>query len=383
MQANLTAIRRHLHQIPEIGYQEFKTSAFICEKLTELGIPFQKGFAKGTGIVATLQKGSGKTVLLRADIDALPMHEISGLDFASQHPGVMHSCGHDMHTTMLLGAASLLKDTDFEGTVKMVFQPSEEGTNGDAEKKSGGQRMVEEGVLDKVDYALALHVNPMAPVGMINYTPGTALANAANFSIEIKGKSGHAGAAPHLAKDAVVIGSALVQNLQSIVARNIAPLESGVVSISEFHAGTAPNVIADHARLTGTLRAMTDANFELIKTRFQQIIDGTAAAYDTEITLSLDSFYPGVINDAAVVEQLNDVATEVFPMGLHPIEPTLGAEDFAFYSRKVPSAFYFLGAMSHQKGEFFLHHPKVIFNEDCLPLGAEFLAKAALRLLRG
>ena len=381
MQANLTAIRRHLHQIPEIGYQEFKTSAFICEKLTELGILFQKGFAKGTGIVATLQKGNGKTVLLRADIDALPMQEISGLDFASQHPGVMHSCGHDMHTTMLLGAASLLKDTDFEGTVKMVFQPSEEGTNGDVDKKSGGQRMVEEGVLDNVDYALALHVNPMAPVGMLNFTPGTALANAANFSLEIKGKSGHAGAAPHLTKDAVVIGSALVQNLQSIVARNIAPLESGVVSISEFHAGTAANVIADHARLTGTLRAMTDSNFELIKTRFQQIVDGTAAAFDTEIILSLDSFYPSVINDAAVVNQLKDVAAAVFPMGLHPIEPTLGAEDFAFYSRKVPSAFYFLGAMSQQKGEFFLHHPRVIFNEDCLPLGAEFLAKAALRLV--
>lgn len=380
--SDLISIRRHLHQIPEIGYQEFKTSAFICEKLYEMGIPFKQGFAKGTGIVADIVKGNGKTVVLRADIDALPMQEISGVEFASQHPGVMHSCGHDMHTTMLLGAAALLQNAEFEGRVRLVFQPSEEGTNGDEDKKSGGQRMVEEGILANADFALALHVNPLAPVGMLNYTPGTALANAANFSIHIAGKSGHAGAAPHLAKDAVVIGSALVQNLQSIVSRNLSPLDSGVVSISEFHAGTAPNVIADSARLTGTIRAMSDENFELIKRRFQQIIDATAAMYDSEITLSLDSFYPSVINDAGVLESLNSVAHEVFPMGLHPIEPTLGAEDFAFYSRKVPSAFYFIGAMSEQKGAYFLHHPKVIFNEDCLPLGAEFLAKSALKLLK-
>lgn len=378
----LVDIRRHLHQIPELGYQEFKTSAFIAEKLTGIGIPFQKGLARGTGILAEIKKGEGKTIMLRADMDALPMQEISGLEFSSGNPGVMHACGHDLHTTMLLGAIMKLQEEDFNGTVKFIFQPSEEGTNGDEERKSGGQRVVEEGILTDVDYAVALHVNPLAPVGMLNYTPGIALACAGNFTIEIFGKSSHAGAAPHFAKDVVVIGSALVQNLQSIVARNVAPLEAGVVSISEFHAGTAPNVIADYARLTGTLRAMTDENFQNILSRIQKIIKGISEAYEAEIKLTMDSHYPGVVNDPYVHDRLKVVAEPIFPLGVHPVGPTLGAEDFAFYSRKVPSMFYFIGAMSEQKGEYFLHHPKVIFNEDCMVLGSEFLAKSALDLLK-
>ncbi len=379
---NLIKIRRHLHQIPELGYQEFETSKFICEKLEEIGIPFKKGFAKGTGIVAELKKGEGKTVLLRADIDALPMQEISGLEFSSKNDGVMHACGHDIHTTILLGAIMNLKEKDFEGTIKFVFQPSEEGANGDLEKKSGGQRIVEEGVLDDVDFAVGLHVNPLAPVRMLNYTLGNALACAGNFTIEIFGKSSHAGAAPQLAKDVVLVGSALVQNLHSIISRNIAPLEAGVVSIAEFHAGTAPNVIADYARLTGTLRAMNDENFEKINNRIQQIIKGISEAYDTEIKFTMDSYYPSVINSSEVHQRLENIAKNVFPMGVHPIEPTLGAEDFSFYSRKVPSMFYFIGAMSEQKGEFFIHHPKVIFNEECMTFGSGFLAESALELLR-
>lgn len=380
-QQKLISIRRHLHQYPEIGYQEHQTSEFICEKLTELGVSYRKGLARGTGILAEIRKGSGQTVLLRADMDALPMQEISGVEFSSQNPGVMHACGHDMHTTMLLGAIEMLQKSDFNGTVKFVFQPSEEGTYDDPDKKSGGQRMVEEGVLDGVDCALALHVNPLAPVGMLNYTSGTALANAANFTIEIFGKSGHAGAAPHLAKDTVLAGSALVQQLQTIVARNIAPLEAGVVSVAEFHAGSAPNVIADFARLTGTLRALSDENFDHIQNRLQQIIKGIELAYEVQIKYTQNSFYPGVKNDAEILNQLQDTAEELFPLGLHPIEPTMGAEDFAFFAREVPSAFYFIGAMSEQQGAYFLHHPKVIFNEDCLVLGAEFLAKGAINML--
>ncbi len=378
----LIEIRRHLHQIPEIGYQEHKTSEFICQKLDEIGVSYKKGFAKGTGILAEISKGEGKTVLLRADIDALPMQEITGLEFSSKNNGVMHACGHDMHATMLLGAIMKLKNSEFQGKIKFIFQPSEEGTNGDEEKKSGGQRVVEEGVLDDVDYALALHVNPLAPVGMLNYTPGTALACAGNFTIEIFGKSSHAGAAPHLAIDAVFIGSALVQALNSIVSRNVSPNEEGVVSIASFHGGTAPNVIADYVEMTGTLRAMTDENFERILGRIKQIIDGLSKTYGAEIKFTLDSHYLSVINDSGLHQKLETVANSVFQMGLHPIPPTLGAEDFAFYSRKVPSMFYFLGAMSEQKGEFFLHHPKVIFNEDCMVLGSEFFVKSALEILK-
>ena len=378
----LIEIRRHLHQIPEIGYQEHKTSEFICQKLDEIGVSYKKGFAKGTGILAEISKGEGKTVLLRADIDALPMQEITGLEFSSKNNGVMHACGHDMHATMLLGAIMKLKHSEFQGKIKFIFQPSEEGTNGDEEKKSGGQRVVEEGILEDVDYALALHVNPLAPVGMLNYTPGTALACAGNFTIEIFGKSSHAGAAPHLAIDAVFIGSTLVQALNSIVSRNVSPNEEGVVSVASFHGGTAPNVIADYVEMTGTLRAMTDENFEMILGRIKQIIDGVSKTYGAEIKFTLDSHYLSVINDSGLHQKLETVANSVFQMGLHPIPPTLGAEDFAFYSRKVPSMFYFLGAMSEQKGEFFLHHPKVIFNEDCMVLGSEFFVKSALEILK-
>lgn len=378
----LIQIRRDLHQIPEIGYDEKETSAYISGVLDNLEIKYNSGYAKGTGILAEIQKGHGKTVLLRADIDALPMQEITGLDFASKNDGIMHACGHDMHATMLLGAIMKLKNSDFQGTVKFAFQPSEEGTNGDAERKSGGQRMVEEGILDGVDCAIALHVNPLAPVGMINYAPDAALANAGNFTIEIFGKSSHAGAAPQLAVDTVLIGTALVQNLQSVISRNIAPLDSGVVSISTFHAGTAPNVIADYAKLTGTMRAMTDDNFAIIKERIEQIIKGVAQAYGAEIKFTMDSYYPSVKNDAAINNKLQSVAAGIFPLGLHPVEPTLGAEDFAFYSRKVPAMFYFIGAMSEQNGAYFLHHPKVIFNEDCMVLGSRFLADAAIELLK-
>lgn len=382
IQEKLVKIRRDLHQIPEIGYQEQKTSAYIASVLDEIGVSYKKGFAKGTGIVAEIAKGTGKTVLLRADIDALPMQEISGLEFSSKNDGVMHSCGHDMHTTMLLGAVMKLQNADFQGKVKFIFQPSEEGAYDDEERKSGGQRMAEEGVLEGVDAALALHVNPLAPAAMINFTHGAALACAGNFTIEIFGKSSHAGAAPHLAVDAVMIGANLVQNLQTIVARNVSPVEEGVVSVATFNGGTAPNVIADYVKMTGTLRAMNDENFEMIKQRIDKIIAGTSEMFGAEIKFTMNSYYPSVINDRSIFDKLENTAKEVFPLGIHEIPPTLGAEDFAFYSRKVPAMFYFLGAMSEQKGAYFLHHPKVIFNEDCMILGSEFLAKSALQLLK-
>ena len=382
IQEKLVKIRRDLHQIPEIGYQEQKTSAYIASVLDEIGVSYKKGFAKGTGIVAEIAKGFGKTVLLRADIDALPMQEISGLEFSSKNDGVMHSCGHDMHTTMLLGAVMKLQNADFQGKVKFIFQPSEEGAYDDEERKSGGQRMAEEGVLEGVNAALALHVNPLAPAGMINFTHGAALACAGNFTIEIFGKSSHAGAAPHLAVDAVMIGANLVQNLQTIVARNVSPVEEGVVSVATFNGGTAPNVIADYVKMTGTLRAMNDENFEMIKQRIDKIIAGTSEMFGAEIKFTMNSYYPSVINDRSIFDKLENTAKEVFPLGIHEIPPTLGAEDFAFYSRKVPAMFYFLGAMSEQKGAYFLHHPKVIFNEDCMILGSEFLAKSALQLLK-
>ncbi len=376
----LIAVRRRLHQHPELGYQEIETAKLICDKLDELGVPYQYGVAK-TGIVAEIEKGKGKCIALRADMDALPMSEQTHLAFASTKEGVMHACGHDIHTTILLGAIMELRESAFNGKIKFIFQPSEEGTNGDKEKKSGGQRIVEEGILDDVSYAFGLHVNPLLEVGKVSYALGNALACTSHFTITVLGKSGHAGAAPHLANDAIVTATALVQNLHTIVARNIEPTQTGVLSVTMINGGVAQNVIADKVEIGGTIRALDINNYHLIVKRMKSIIEGVSVSYDTTIDLSIDLFYPSLVNDRDVHQQLKETATQVFPQGLVEVEPMLGGEDFAFYSRKVPSMFYFLGAKDNAEECYFLHHPKVVFNEDCIPYGVEFMKNAALKLL--
>lgn len=379
----LIAVRRKIHQNPELGYQEIETAKFICSKLDELGIPYQYGVAK-TGIVAEIEKGSGdgKCIALRADMDALPMSEETNLVFASTKKGVMHACGHDIHTTVLLGAIMELQESDFNGKIKFVFQPSEEGTNGDVEKKSGGQRVVEEGVIDDVDYALGLHVHPLLEVGKLSYVLGNALACANHLRITVFGKSGHAGAAPHLANDAIVTATALVQNLHTIISRNIDPTQTGVLSITKINGGVVHNVIADKVEIEGTVRALDINNYNLIMKRIESIVEGVATAYDTKIDVSVDLFYPSVINSSIVHQELKDTAEQVFPQGLVELPPVMAGEDFAFFSRKVPSMFYFLGARDNNSDEhYFLHHPKVVFDEDCIEYGVEFMKNAALKLL--
>lgn len=376
----LIGLRRQLHQQPELGYQEVETSKLIASKLDDLGIPYTTRVAR-TGIVAEIQKGSGKCVALRADMDALPIREATGLDFASEKDGLMHACGHDLHTTMLLGAIMELQQCDFNGTIRFVFQPSEEGANGDPEKKSGGQRVVEEGTLEGVDYALALHVHPLLEVGHLSYALGDALACTSHFTITVLGKSGHAGAAPHLAKDAILSATALVQNLHTIVSRDINPTEAGVLSITTINGGVANNVIADKVEITGTLRALSMDNYRLIIRRMKDIIAGNARAFGTEIDLSIELFYPSVVNSEVVHQQLEETARRVFPKGISEVEPMLGGEDFAFYANAVPSMFYLLGAKDDSEECYFLHHPKVVFNEDCIRYGVAFLREAALKLL--
>lgn len=376
----LIQIRRAIHQNPEIGYQEHQTAALICNRLDELGISYRSGIAK-TGIIAEIDRGPGKCIALRADMDALPIQEETGLPFSSKNKGVMHACGHDVHTTMLLGAIMELKEQDFQGKVKFFFQPSEEGVYDDAEKKSGGQRMVEAGELQDVDYALALHVNSLADVGMLTFAPGNALACANSFTIEVMGKAGHAGAAPHLAIDAITVATSLVQNLYTVVSRNLNPTKTGVLSISMIHGGEAPNIVADKVTIRGTVRALDLEEYELIIKRMQEIIDGVAASFQTTINFSVDLFYPSLINHDEVHQKLESVAKDIFPMGAIETAPLLGGEDFAFFSREVPSMFYFLGAKDTQEPCYFLHHPKVVINEDCIPYGVDFLVKSALKLL--
>ena len=260
---DLIQFRRQLHQYPELGYNEFNTARSIRQKLDIRKIPYQSGIAK-TGIVAELSKGNGKCIALRADMDALPIQEETNLEFASKNKGIMHACGHDVHTTMLLGAAMKLKDSDFSGRIKFIFQPSEEGVNGDSEKKSGGQRIVESGILKDVDYALGLHVNPLLEVGALSFAPGNAFAYTSNIAITILGKAGHAGAAPHLSVDAILIAGTLIQNLNTIVSRNISPTKSGVVSITMIKGGIASNIIADSVKMRGTIRSFSTLPFIII-----------------------------------------------------------------------------------------------------------------------
>lgn len=383
MMSRLISFRRDLHQHPEIGYQEFRTTQKISEILTDLGIAHECAPAgMKTGVVATISKGEGPLAVLRADIDALPMTEQTNLPFASVTGNTMHACGHDVHATMLVGAGMLLRDADFNGTVKLVFQPSEEGVNGDPEHKSGGQRMVEGGVIDGAAACVALHVHPLQPVGQLSYAPGEALACASFFQIHIAGKGGHAGAAPHLAIDPILVASHIIQAAQSIVSRNISPTQPAVFSVTRIHGGTSENVIPDDLTMGGTIRAMNTATYDYIVERLRQILHGAEVAYGVRTTLTFTTRYPSVLNDAGLNEKLAGPVDAVFgSSNLLVTEPMLAAEDFAFFSRRSPSMFYFIGARDTADECFFVHHPRVVMNEACIEPGARFLSAAARQIL--
>ncbi|MFL5753548.1 MAG: M20 family metallopeptidase [Bacteroidia bacterium] len=386
----LVAVRRLLHANPELGYQEFETSALICKELDELKIPYRKEIAR-TGIVATLKKGDGPCIALRADMDALPIKEENNLAFKStkiikRQNGsdipLMHACGHDMHTAMLLGSAALLKDIDFNGTVKFIFQPSEEEVYDDPEKKSGGQRIVESGELNDVKAALGLHVHPLLPVGKVAYKLGQALACANFFKIKIGGKMAHAAVAPHLGIDAILISSHLIQSISSIVSKYIPPHEPTVISFTKINGGIAPNVIADKVVLEGTVRALDLSTFNQVIERIEKIIEGTKILFGCEIQIEYNLSYPSLLNDKKVHDDISGTLSGIFGNeNIIPVEAILGSEDFAFYSRKVPSMFYFLGARDSAENAYFLHDSKVIFNEDCIPYGSRLLCEGALALM--
>lgn len=387
----LISIRRQIHANPEIGYQEFETADLVCKELDALKIAYKKNVAK-TGVVATLKKGDGPCVALRADMDALPIKEDNDLAFKStkkiKNEGgteipLMHACGHDMHTTILLGAAALLKETDFNGVVKFIFQPSEEDVYDDPEKKSGGQRVVESGELNDVKAALGLHVHPLLPVGKLAYKLGQALACANFFKIEIRGKMAHAAVAPHLGIDAILISSHLIQSVSSIVSKYIPPHEPIVISFTKINGGIAPNVIADKVILEGTVRALDLSTFNTVIERMEKIIEATKIAFDCEIKIEYNLNYPSLLNDKKIHEQVSGKLADIFGKeNVMPIDAILGSEDFAFYSRKVPSMFYFLGAKDTSEKSYFLHDSKVIFNEECIPYGSELLCEGALELLK-
>ena len=378
----LVAIRRQLHQFPELGFTEFKTSETIEARLGELSIPVER--VAVTGLIGTLQKGQGPTVILRADMDALPVVEPEDAPFRSRHQGIMHACGHDLHMTMLLGAAYLLKDADYRGTIKFVFQPSEEGNARSPEKgKSGGQLIMESGKLNAGDAILGLHVHPLLPVGTLGYRNGEALANVGNFSILIRGKGGHPGAMKHVI-DPMAITAEVIAGAHALVGPQPDP-PTAVLAITHLESLAPPsfNVIPSEVLLQGSMRAVNYDVYNDIVARMHDLFANLASQYHCTIDLDFSAYYPSLLNDPSLHEKLAPVQQKLF--GHENIVESLAylvGEDFSFYSRKMPGQFYFLGAKTEQNDSFFLHHPQVTFNEDCIKYGAPLLAEGALRLLQ-
>jgi amidohydrolase len=376
---SLNSIYHDLHQHPELCYQEHRTAGVVTKELEDLGLKPQTGIAV-TGVIADLTRGTGKTIALRADMDALPLLEQTDLTFSSLHTGKMHACGHDAHTTMLIGAARILANSEFAGTVRFVFQPAEESYGTDPDKKSGAERMLEAGVYDGVDAAVALHNEPSTNVGTIGFCDAEIMGCCLDFRIIIHGRSAHAGAEPERGIDAIVIGSSIVLQAQTLVSRHVAPLDAAAVSFGVIHGGTAENIVADELTLRGTIRTMRLSTIQNLQTRLEQLATGIAHAHGATLEFSATSILPSTFNNQQINNLLRAAAREE-GMTLEEIPPSLGVEDFAYVSQRIPSAYAMIGSKVDGFEQYGLHHPKVRCHEDVLPLGAALLARTALKFL--
>lgn len=375
------SMRRDFHAHPELGFQEVRTAGIVAKELTALGLEVHTGVG-GTGVVALLEGAKpGPVVLVRADMDALPIREETGAPYSSQNPGVMHACGHDGHTAVLLTVAKMLHAhrNQLSGTVKFMFQPAEEGMG-------GAEKMIEDGVLEnpKVDVALALHVWNEKPVGWVGIAGGPAMAGAEIFKIKVRGKGGH-GAVPHLAVDPILAAAQVVSALQGIVARNISPLHTAVVSVCTIHGGETFNVIPPTVEMTGTIRTFEPAVRTRVLERFEKTVHSIAEGMGCQAEIDLHILTPATINQLETAARVQAVARRLFPEADVDTANyiTMGSEDFAFVLEKVPGCFFFIGSANPEKGlDAGHHHPRFDIDEAALPRGAALMAATITDLLK-
>ncbi len=373
--------RREIHMYPELTFDEHRTGALVTDALGKLGIEAETEVAK-TGVVGHIRGADGPAVGLRADMDALPIQEINGTAYDSTRPGIMHACGHDAHTAMLLGAAAILKDLADEGrlsgTVRLLFQPSEEAQ--DAEGKSGGMRMAEEGALDGLSAVFGVHVDTTQDVGYVATRSGPMMAAADRFELVIRGRGGHA-ARPHAAVDPIVLAAAVVNAVQQIVSRKLNPMESGVITIGTIHGGTANNVIPDTVTMSGTIRSFTPESRELLRRELAQtvsLVEALGGSYE----YTLYPGYPPTVNSPEAVDAVTSAASEILGSD-HVLEANMimGAEDFSYMAQAAPGCFIRLGVHDPAWGDAYYHVHRADFrmNEDALPIGSAILAASALQ----
>ena len=383
----LQQIRRTIHAHPELSYQEVKTADLVAAKLTEWGIPVIRGLGV-TGVVGVIKSGnSQRAVGLRADMDALPIQESNTFEHHSKHDGKMHACGHDGHTTMLLGAAHYLsKHRNFDGTVYVIFQPAEEGG-------AGAKRMMDDGLFEQcpVEAVFGMHNWPGAKAGSMGVKVGPMMASSNEFEVIIKGKGAHA-AQPHMGIDPIMVAVQIAQSWQTIISRNKNPLEPGVLSITQIHSGSGTNIIPDSASLIGTVRTFTIESLDLIEKRMREIAEHTAAAFGTTMEFKFKRNYPPLINHEPetlfAIEVMKDVLGKDQVQA--NVEPTMGSEDFAFMLQEKPGCYVFIGngdgdhrTLGHGLGPCNLHNPSYDFNDSLLPIGATYWARLAEKFLSG
>ncbi|KIL22185.1 hypothetical protein B4134_1092 [Bacillus safensis] len=371
----MVEIRRHLHMNPELSFQEEETAAFIASYYDTLQIPTRTKVG-GHGVLAFIEGASpGPTIALRADFDALPIHDEKDVPYKSTKPGVMHACGHDGHTATLLVLAKILHThrDQLKGKIVLIHQHAEEYAPG------GAKPMIEDGCLDGVDVIFGTHLWSSEPCGTILYKSGNFMAAADRFSIQVQGKGGH-GAQPHLTKDAVLIGSQIVANLQQVVARKVNPIDSAVVSVGGFVAENAFNVIADSAVLTGTARSFEESARHIIEREIEQVVKGVCQMHDAAYTYEYVRGYPAVKNHPKPTEYIAGIANQTEGVTeVKEAETQMGGEDFAYYLQHVPGTFFYTGAMPENSQDVYPHHhPKFDINEKAMPIAAKVLANAVL-----